>query len=154
MSKPAGSAARPSAASTTIAATSRSRRGDWSASPDAAQRASGALPIRAIFQLGMVPGLAEQREECCTATGTRNVNHRRVVCRPRGMLRMDMMSMVSGILAAQAGNVQMQVAATIMKSNADAEKSAVLTLLGAGGQSVSSFANGGPGIGGNLDVTA
>jgi hypothetical protein len=28
---------------------------------------------------------------------------------------MDMMSMVSGILAAQAGNVQMQVAATIMK---------------------------------------
>ena len=34
---------------------------------------------------------------------------------------MDMMSMVSGILAAQAGNVQMQVAATIMKSNADAE---------------------------------
>jgi hypothetical protein len=67
---------------------------------------------------------------------------------------MDMMSMVSGILAAQAGNAQMQVAATIMKSNADAEKSAVLTLLGAGGQSVSSFANVGPGIGGNLDVTA
>jgi len=67
---------------------------------------------------------------------------------------MDMMSMVSGILVAQAGNVQMQVAATIMKSNADAEKSAVLTLLGAGGQSVSSFANVGPGIGGNLDVTA
>ena len=44
---------------------------------------------------------------------------------------MDMMSMVSGILAAQAGNVQTQVAASIMKSNADAEKSAVLTLLGA-----------------------
>jgi hypothetical protein len=70
------------------------------------------------------------------------------------MLRMDMMSMVSGILVAQAGNVQMQVAATIMKSNADAEKSAVLTLLGAGGQSVSSLADVGPGIGGNLDVTA
>ena len=42
---------------------------------------------------------------------------------------MDMMSMVSGILAAQAVNVQMQVATAIMKSNADAEKSAVLTLL-------------------------
>ena len=48
---------------------------------------------------------------------------------------MDMMSMVSGMLAAQAGNVQMQVAATMMKSNADAEKSAVLTLLGVAGAS-------------------
>jgi hypothetical protein len=67
---------------------------------------------------------------------------------------MDMMSMVSGMLAAQAGNVQMQVAATIMKSNADAEKSAVLTLLGAAQQSASSLANVGAGIGGNLDVTA
>ncbi len=67
---------------------------------------------------------------------------------------MDMMSMVSGILAAQAGNVQMQVAIAIMKSNADAEKSAVLTLLGAAQQSVSSLANVGAGIGGNLDVTA
>jgi len=67
---------------------------------------------------------------------------------------MDMMSMVSGILAAQAGNVQMQVAAAIMKSNADAEKSAVLSLLGAAQQSASSLANVGVGIGGNLDVTA
>src|SRR5438034_4986563 len=33
MSRPAGSAARPSAASTTIAATSRCRRADWSALP-------------------------------------------------------------------------------------------------------------------------
>ena len=67
---------------------------------------------------------------------------------------MDMMSMVSGILAAQAGNVQTQVAASIMKSNADAEKSAVLMLLGAAQNSMSSLANVGPGIGGNLDVTA
>jgi len=67
---------------------------------------------------------------------------------------MDMMSMVSGILAAQAGNVQMQVAAAIIKSNADAEKSAILTLLGAAQQSASSLANVGAGIGGNLDVTA
>ncbi len=67
---------------------------------------------------------------------------------------MDTMSMVSGILAAQAGNVRMQVAIAIMKSNADAEKSAVLTLLGAAQQSVSSLANVGAGIGGNLDVTA
>ena len=67
---------------------------------------------------------------------------------------MDMMSMVSGIVAAQAGNMQMQVAATIMTSNSDAEKSAVLTLLDAAQQSMSSLANVGAGIGGNLDVTA
>jgi hypothetical protein len=67
---------------------------------------------------------------------------------------MDTMSIVSSMLAAQAGNTQMQVAATIMKSNADAEKSAVLTLLGAAQQSASSLANVGAGIGGNLDVTA
>ena len=62
--------------------------------------------------------------------------------------------MVTGMLAAQAGKTQMQVAASILKSNADAEKSAVLTLLGAGQQSPSSLANVGPGVGGNLDVTA
>jgi hypothetical protein len=64
---------------------------------------------------------------------------------------MDTMSLVSSMLAAQAGNTQIQVAATIMKSNADAEKSAVLTLLGAGSPSLS---NVGAGIGGNLNVTA
>ena len=65
-----------------------------------------------------------------------------------------MMSMVTSVLAAQAGKTEMQVAATILKSNADSEKSAVLTLLGAGQQSTSSLANVGPGVGGNLDVTA
>ena len=40
------------------------------------------------------------------------------------------MSLVSAAMATQAGNTQMQIAATIMKKNADAEKSAVLTLLG------------------------
>jgi hypothetical protein len=61
------------------------------------------------------------------------------------------MSLVSAALAAQAGNTQMQIAATIMKNNADAEKSAVLTLLGAGEQS--SQANLADGIGGNLDIS-
>jgi hypothetical protein len=65
---------------------------------------------------------------------------------------MDMMSMVSGILAAQAGNTQMQVATSILKSNADAEKFAVQTLLG--GQASPSTANLGAGIGGNLNITA
>jgi hypothetical protein len=67
---------------------------------------------------------------------------------------MDIMSMVSGMLAAQAGNTQMQVAAALMKSNADAEKSAVQTLLGSAQQNMSSLANVAAGVGGNLDVTA
>ncbi len=57
--------------------------------------------------------------------------------------------MVSGMLAMQAGNTQGQIAATIMKNNLDAEKSAVQTLLG-----IPSQANLGPGIGGSLDKLA
>jgi len=49
--------------------------------------------------------------------------------------------------------MQMQVAATVLKSNMDSEKSAVMTRLGAGEQNVSSLANVAAGIGGNLDVT-
>jgi hypothetical protein len=67
---------------------------------------------------------------------------------------MDIMSMVMGILAAQAGSVQMQAAALMIKSNDAAEKSAVQTLLGAAQQSFSSLANVGAGIGGNLNVSA
>jgi hypothetical protein len=48
----------------------------------------------------------------------------------------------------------MKVAATIMKSNLDAEKSSVLTLLGADSQNGSSLANVAAGIGGNLDISA
>ena len=64
---------------------------------------------------------------------------------------MDMMSMVTSLLAAQAGNTQMQVATTIMKSNADSEKSTVLTLLGGAQQSL---ANVGAGVGGTLNIAA
>jgi hypothetical protein len=62
---------------------------------------------------------------------------------------MEMMAMVSSLLSMQAGNTQGQIAATIMKQNLDAEKSAVLTLLGQ-----SSQANLGPGVGGSLDKLA
>jgi len=62
---------------------------------------------------------------------------------------MDMMAMVSSALAMQAGNTQMQVATSIIKSNNDAEKFAVQTLLG-----TPSTANLGAGIGGNLNITA
>jgi hypothetical protein len=69
-----------------------------------------------------------------------------------GVPRMDMMSMVTSLLAAQAGNVQTQIATSILKSNADAEKFAVRTLLG--GQTAPSSANLGSGIGGRLNITA
>jgi hypothetical protein len=62
---------------------------------------------------------------------------------------MDMMAMVSGILAMQAANTQTQVATSLLKSNADAEKSAVQTLLG-----TPSTANLGAGIGGNVNISA
>lgn len=65
---------------------------------------------------------------------------------------MDMMSMVSSILSAQAANTQTQVDATIMKSNFNAEKFAVQILLG--GQASPSTANLGAGIGGNLNIAA
>jgi len=65
---------------------------------------------------------------------------------------MDMMSMVTSLLSAQAGNVQTQVATSIMKSNMDAEKFAVQTLLG--GQTSSSTANLSSGVGGNLNISA
>ena len=64
---------------------------------------------------------------------------------------MDTMAMVSSMLASQQGALQSNVAATLMKQNADAEKSAVLTLLGAGQPSL---ANVGAGVGGNLNIAA
>jgi hypothetical protein len=62
---------------------------------------------------------------------------------------MDMMAVVSSMLAMQAGNTQTQVATSLLKSNADAEKSAVQTLLG-----TPSTANLGAGIGGNVNIAA
>lgn len=59
--------------------------------------------------------------------------------------------MVSTMLASQQGALQANISATLMKQNADAEKSAVLTLLGAGQPSL---ANVGAGVGGNLNISA
>uniref|UniRef100_Q07H20 Motility protein n=1 Tax=Rhodopseudomonas palustris (strain BisA53) TaxID=316055 RepID=Q07H20_RHOP5 len=64
------------------------------------------------------------------------------------------MSLISAALGAQAGNIQMQVAASIMKSNANSEKFAVATLLGAAQENLSTLANVASGIGGNLDISA
>ena len=62
------------------------------------------------------------------------------------------MALVASVLAMQAGNTQAQIGATIMKSNADMEKSSVLTLLGAAQQS--SQANLAAGVGGQVDIAA
>jgi len=64
----------------------------------------------------------------------------------------DMMAMVSSMLAMKAAGTQSQIAASIIKSNADAQKFAVQTLLG--GQASPSTANLGPGVGGNLNIAA
>ena len=64
---------------------------------------------------------------------------------------MDMMAMVSTMLAAQQGALQSNIAATLTKQNMDMEKSTVLTLMGAGQPSL---ANVGEGVGGNLNITA
>ena len=64
---------------------------------------------------------------------------------------MDITSLVSGFLALQAGNTQSQIATTLLKSNLDAEKAVVQALLGGGSPSL---ANVGPGIGGNINITA
>ncbi|MDB5564362.1 MAG: putative exported protein of unknown function, partial [Tardiphaga sp.] len=69
----------------------------------------------------------------------------------RSVTQMDM-ALIASALAMQAAGTQSQIATTIMKSNADTEKSTVLTLLG--GAQQSSQANLGPGVGGNLDIAA
>ena len=57
--------------------------------------------------------------------------------------------MVSSVMALQAGNLQQQIATSMIKQNADAEKFAVQTLLGQPSQ-----ANLGAGVGGSVDISA
>jgi hypothetical protein len=64
---------------------------------------------------------------------------------------MSIPSLASSILTAQAGNTQSQIATTLLKSELDAEKTAVETILGVG---TPSFANVGPGVGANVNETA
>jgi hypothetical protein len=63
----------------------------------------------------------------------------------------DIASLAGSLIAAQAGNTQAQIATTVLKSNIDAEKSTVLAILGV---ETPSLANVGPGIGGNVNVSA
>jgi hypothetical protein len=56
-------------------------------------------------------------------------------------------------LANQTAAIQSQVSTSVLKSNLDAQKSAVETLLG-GAQQTLSLGNVGPGVGGNLNIAA
>ena len=78
----------------------------------------------------------------------------RLGCRQdlRGVLRMDM-SLVAAVLMNQTSAIQSQVATSALKSDLNAQKSAVETLLG-GAQQTLSLGNVGPGIGGNLNISA
>jgi hypothetical protein len=64
---------------------------------------------------------------------------------------MSITSLASSILTAQAGNAQSQIATTLLKSELDAEKNSVETILGIGQPSL---ANVGPGVGNNVNETA
>lgn len=60
---------------------------------------------------------------------------------------MDLMSIVSSMIAMQTANTQQQIATSVLKQNIDSQKS-VLQLL-----QPTPAANNVPGVGGNLDIS-
>jgi hypothetical protein len=66
---------------------------------------------------------------------------------------MDAASLASAIMAARTSQIQMAVAAKMMRMNADAAKS-VADLIDAATQNMSRLANVGAGVGQNLDISA
>lgn len=64
------------------------------------------------------------------------------------------MSLVTAALGLQASHTQTQIAGTVLKSGLDVQRAVVETLLGSAQQNLASLANVGPGVGGNLNVTA
>jgi hypothetical protein len=65
---------------------------------------------------------------------------------------MDSADLASAFVAARAGQVQLAVAAKMLRMNADSEQS-VVQLLDAGQANIDRLANVAAGIGGNLDVS-
>ena len=63
------------------------------------------------------------------------------------------MSLVAAVLMNQTAAIQSQVATSALNSDLNAQKSAVQTLLGAAQQTLS-LGNVGPGVGGNLNISA
>jgi diphthamide synthase subunit DPH2 len=66
---------------------------------------------------------------------------------------MDPTSLAAGLIAAKTGQMQMAMAAKMMKMNAEASKS-VVQMLEAGQANLEKLNNLATGVGGNLDVTA
>jgi hypothetical protein len=63
---------------------------------------------------------------------------------------MDLMSIVSSMMAMQAANTQQQIATSVLKQNINSEQS-VLQLLDPAQNAPA--ANNTPGVGGNLDIS-
>lgn len=66
---------------------------------------------------------------------------------------MDAAALASALVSAKMGQVQLAVAAKMMKMNAEAEAS-VVTLIDAAQQNMDRLANVAAGIGGSLDISA
>jgi hypothetical protein len=66
---------------------------------------------------------------------------------------MDGVSLATAFVAARQGEVQMAVAAKMMRMNADSAQ-AVVALLDAAQKNFEQLANVAAGVGGNLDITA
>ena len=64
------------------------------------------------------------------------------------------MSLISALVGAQTGEVQLAVAARLARMNADNSASSVANLVDAAQQSFDSLANVAAGIGTNLDISA
>ncbi|MBV9456175.1 MAG: putative motility protein [Bradyrhizobium sp.] len=63
------------------------------------------------------------------------------------------MSLVAAVLMNQQAALQSKISTSVLKSNLDAQKSAVETLLG-GAQQTLSLGNAGPGVGGSVNISA
>jgi hypothetical protein len=63
------------------------------------------------------------------------------------------MGLVMAVMMQKAAALQQQVSTSVLKSNLDAQKSNVLTLLDSAQQSLS-LSNVGSGVGGNLNISA
>ena len=64
------------------------------------------------------------------------------------------MSLITALVGAQTGEVQLAVAARLARMNADNSASSVANLVDAAQQSFDSLANVAAGIGTNLDISA
>jgi hypothetical protein len=63
------------------------------------------------------------------------------------------MGLVMAAMMQKAAALQQQVATSVLKTNLNAQKSSILTLLGSAQQSLS-LANVGSGVGGSLNIAA